>query len=197
MHCELVFDFSLFGNRVFWCMLESMAGKSKEEGDRWKELMAKLELLTKKVTGVERVQRQLLGKASRAAVGAWKAAEERVHGAQKLEKAHEVLRCMARDMEIEPEELSWVGPRSGARGCRCEVDTQGDGGVALPVFDEIPHNGSEVVIFLFYEGSEYTVLDAMPIEAVICDEELQQLDREMDDPLEYKQVVWDVEIDFF
>lgn len=65
------------------------------------------------------------------------------------------------------------------------------------MFDEIPHNGSEAVIFLFYEGSEYAVLDAMPIEAVIWDEELQQLDREMDDPLEYKQVVWDEEIDFF
>lgn len=88
-------------------MLESMAGKSKEEGDRWKELMAKLELLTeKKVTGVEGVQQQLLGKAGRAAVGAWKAEEERVQGAQKLETTHEVLRCMARDMDIEPEEQS-------------------------------------------------------------------------------------------
>jgi hypothetical protein len=38
-----------------------MVGKSKEEGDRWEELMAKLELLAEKVAGVEGVQQQLLG----------------------------------------------------------------------------------------------------------------------------------------
>jgi hypothetical protein len=90
-----------------------MVGKSKEEGDRWEELMAKLELLAEKVAGVEGVQQQLLGITGMATGVAWKAKEERVQGAQNLETTHEEVRCMTRDMEMEPEELSWVDPRSG------------------------------------------------------------------------------------
>ena len=81
------------------------------------------------------------------------------------------LEVVARDMEMLPEERSWVGPRSVEQGSQCGLDAQGVGGMDLPVFDEMSHNSGEEVIALFSEGSDSSVFDEMPLGNVIWDEE--------------------------
>jgi hypothetical protein len=81
------------------------------------------------------------------------------------------LEVVARDMEMLPEERSWVGPRSVEQGSQCGLDAQGVGGMDLPVFDEMSHNSGEEVIALFSEGFDYSVFGEMPLENVIWDEE--------------------------
>jgi hypothetical protein len=56
------------------------------------------------------------------------------------------------------------------------MDIKGDEGVALYVFDEIPHNGSEAGIALFVEGYRYSMFDEMLVENVIWDEESVHVD---------------------
>jgi acetolactate synthase small subunit len=85
-------------------VLEAMANKENEDGDRWDRMMAKIDRLTEKVVGVEEVQQKLMMQSELAAAVAQKAAEERVHLAQQVEKTgREVaeirLEWMARNME--------------------------------------------------------------------------------------------------
>lgn len=48
-------------------ILEAMADKAKEDGDRWERLMIKLDRLTDKVVDMDEVQQQLLAQAELAA----------------------------------------------------------------------------------------------------------------------------------
>ena len=48
-------------------ILEAMADKAKEDGDRWERLMTKLDRLTDKVVDMDEVQQQLLAQAELAA----------------------------------------------------------------------------------------------------------------------------------
>lgn len=50
------------------------------------------------------------------------------------------------------------------------------GGMALPVFDEMPLTSGKEKISLFSEGFDYPVLDYMPLEKVIWDEEYRHND---------------------
>jgi hypothetical protein len=56
-----------------WFVLEVMANKEKEDGDRWDRMMVRLDRLTEKVVGVEEVQQQLMMQSELAVTVAQKA----------------------------------------------------------------------------------------------------------------------------
>jgi acyl-CoA-binding protein len=116
-------------------MFSAMATFKHTSDEQWEKMMEMLDRLGDRLEVMGAGQLRLQEQADcLAAVVAGKATEERVQRTQKMETTHEVVRCMARDME--PEELSWEGPRSSEQGRRCGLNAQGNGGTAYSVFDE-------------------------------------------------------------
>lgn len=92
-----------------------MALEAKRTKIRWEKMMAALDQLTGKLEVMKGVHHKLLGQSILIHSGL--VAEVVRHDVAGLR-----LEAMARDMEMLPEEWSWVHPRSIEQGRKCGLD---------------------------------------------------------------------------
>jgi hypothetical protein len=103
---------------------------------------------------------------------AWDVLENFEQRWKKQDKGDNLLVALNRAWAELPENNGWANPRSGEGGRWWGLDGQGDRGMAFPVLDEMPHDGSEAVIVPFSEGFDYPMFDEMSAEEVVWDAEV-------------------------